>query len=124
MRALDHPVGSAADGLGALQSGDVGLFADLLHGLFGALGTLGDHLVDLLVGGHQIFLLCDLQQSHAGTGVLLGTGVQLGGKALTGLVDLAQIAVQGHALHLQLLLHSTRTLGSSPSAASASLAST
>ena len=73
--ALDHPVGSAADSLGALQSGDVGLFADLLHGLFGALGTLGDHLVDLLVGGHQIFLLCDLQQSHAGTGVLLGTVV-------------------------------------------------
>ena len=31
--------------------------------------------------------------------------MQLGGKALTGLVDLAQIAVQGHALHLQLLLH-------------------
>ena len=31
--------------------------------------------------------------------------MQLGGKALTGLVDLAQIAVQGHALHLQLLLY-------------------
>ena len=38
------------------------------------------------------------------TGGLLGRRAHLGGKALAGLVDLAQVAIQAQALHLQLLL--------------------
>ena len=39
-----------------------------------------------------------------GAGVLLGGGVNVGREVLAGLVDLAQVAVQAHALHLELLL--------------------
>ena len=53
---------------------------------------------------HQVLLLCDLQQCHAGAGVLFCGSTHLGSKALAGLMDLAQVGVQAHALHLQLLL--------------------
>ena len=101
---LDHPVGSLADALVAAHGGNIGFFLDLFQRLFGALCTSGQSLIDIFLGGHQIFLLRDLQQSHVHTGGLLGRRAHLGGKALAGLVDLAQVAIQAQALHLQLLL--------------------
>ena len=103
---LDHPVGSLADALVAAQGGNLGACLDLFHRLFSLFSALSQLLVDLLIGGQQVLLLCDLQQCHAGAGVLLCGGTHLGSKALAGLVDLAQIAVQGHALQLHLLLQS------------------
>jgi hypothetical protein len=61
---LDHPVSSLADALVAAHGGNIGFFLDLFQRLFGALCTSGQSLIDIFLGGHQIFLLCDLQQSH------------------------------------------------------------
>ena len=101
---LDHPVSSLADALVAAHGRDVGVGLDLVQRLFGALCTFGQSLFDLFLGGQQVLLLCDLQQSHVHAGGLFGRRTDLGGKALAGLVDLAQVAVQTQALHLQLLL--------------------
>ena len=85
-------------------------FLQTFHGnsgiqrFLGAVGALLQVLGDLLIGGHQTLVLGDLQQSHPGAGVLLGGGVNVGREVLAGLVDLAQVAVQAHALHLELLL--------------------
>ena len=59
---LDHPVGSLADALVAAHGGNIGFFLDLFQRLFGALCTSGQSLIDIFLGGHQIFLLCDLQE--------------------------------------------------------------
>ena len=101
---VDDPVGSLADALVAAQSSDIGACLDLFHRLFSLFSALSQLLVDLLISGQQVLLLCDLQQCHAGAGVLFCGGTHLGSKALAGLMDLAQVGVQAHALHLQLLL--------------------
>ena len=105
--ALDHPVGSAADGLGALQQrGCWYLARDLLHGLFGALGTLRQIILSISSSVGTRFSCCAICSRAMRARVFFSApACTLGGKALAGLVDLAQIAVQGHALHLQLLLH-------------------
>ena len=69
---LDHPVGSLADALVAAHGGDVGVGLDLVQRFFGALGTGSQSFVDVLFGGHQVLLLCDLQQSHVHAGRLFG----------------------------------------------------
>ena len=61
---LDHPVGSLADAFAAAHGGNIGFFLDLFQRLFGALCTSGQSLIDIFLGGYQIFLLRDLQQSH------------------------------------------------------------
>ena len=58
---------------------------------------------------------CDLQQSHVHTGGLLGRRAHLGGKALAGLVDLAQVAIQAQALHCLLYTSETQHYPCSPS---------
>ena len=60
---LDDPVSGLADALVAAHRVDVGLCLHFFQRLLGALGTLSQLLVDLLLGGHQVFLLCDLQQT-------------------------------------------------------------
>ena len=101
---LNDPVGSAADGLIALNHRDVHTGLDLFEGLLGAVCTLLQVLVDLLIGGDEVLVLGDLQQGHPGAGVLLSGSVHVGREGLAGLVDLAQVAVQAHPLHLELLL--------------------
>ena len=101
---LDHPVSSAADGLVAANALHVGLGHDLFQRLLELVGTLlhlGGHL---LIGGDEVLLLCHLQQSHPGAGVVLRSLVNVCGKGLAGLVHLGQVVVQADALHLELLL--------------------
>ena len=101
---LDHPVSSAADGLVAANALHVGLGHDLFQRLLELVGTLlhlGGHL---LIGGDEVLLLCHLQQSHPGAGVVLSSLVNVCGKGLAGLVHLGQVVVQADALHLELLL--------------------
>ena len=63
---LNDPVGSAADGLIALNHRDVHTGLDLFEGLLGAVCTLLQVLVDLLIGGDEVLVLGDLQQGHPG----------------------------------------------------------
>ena len=53
--------------------------------LVGTLLHLGGHL---LIGGDEVLLLCHLQQSHPGAGVVLRSLVNVCGKGLAGLVHL------------------------------------
>ena len=101
---LDDIVGSAADALVAADGLHVGRSLDFLEGLLGALSALGQGLVDVLLSGDEVLVLSDLQQGHPGAGVLLRSSADSGSEALAGLMDLAQVAVEAQALHLQLLL--------------------
>ena len=60
---LDDVVGSAADALVPAQGLHVGGGLDLLEGLLGALGTLGEGLVDLLLSGQEALALGYLQHA-------------------------------------------------------------